>query len=295
MMPMINRWIYIVLMALPLPVYTQVLDTMYFDRNWEQASLANAYYYRIVSVDSSGEFRLYVEDYYPGGKIQMTGTYKSIRPDDKDGHFIYWYEDGKKQMECHYRDNLLHGHLREWYPSGQEESYQEFSNGQLNGEYISWREDGSMKLKARYSNGEKHGNFQSYYPDGLLLRDDFFENGELVEGHCYSPRGEPVEYFPYVLMPRFPGGQAALRRFVEKELKYPQEARKKGIEGSVIVLFTIDETGNVKDPAVVNGDMEYFNNEALRVVGKFPRWTPGEVDGIPSPVQVSIPIEFRLR
>jgi TonB family protein len=295
MMPMINRWIYMVLIALPLNVSSQVLDTMYFDRNWEQAALADAYYYRIVSIDSSGEFRLFVEDYYPGGRIQMTGTYKSIRPDNKDGHFVYWYEDGKKQMDCHYRDNLLHGPLREWYPSGQEESYQEFSNGMLNGEYISWREDGSIKLKTRYSNGEKHGNFQSYYPGGQLLRDDFFENGELVEGHCYSPQGEPLEYFPYVLMPSFPGGQAALRRFVEKELKYPQEARRRGMEGSVIVLFTVDETGNVKDPTVVNGDMDYFNNEALRVVGKFPRWTPGEVDGVPSPVQVSIPIEFRLR
>ncbi|MCK4749381.1 MAG: TonB family protein, partial [Bacteroidales bacterium] len=167
--------------------------------------------------------------------------------------------------------------------------------GILAGEYTSWREDGSLKLKASYSKGEKHGNFQSYYPNGQMTRDDYYENGQLIEGHCYSAEGDPVEYFPYVLMPVFPDGPRGMRRFVEKELKYPQGAKRKGIEGAVIILFTIDEEGSVKDPRVVNGDREYFNEEALRIVRQFPRWIPGEVDGIPSPIQVSVPIEFRLR
>ncbi len=294
-MLMFHRWCYILILTISPSAFTQVLDTMYFDNSWEQTGLENAYYYRIVSVDSSGDFRLYVEDHYPGGQIQMTGTYKSIQPDDKDGHFVYWYEDGNKQMDCYYRDNLLHGPLREWYPSGLQKSYQEFSYGLLNGENTSWREDGSLKLKARYYKGEKHGNFQTFYPDGRLLRDDFFENGELVEGHCYSPEGDPVDYFPYVIMPEFPGGHTALKRFVDKELKYPQEARKKGIEGTVIVLFTVDENGKVKDPEIVNGDLEYFNEEALRVVREFPDWIPGKVDGTLSSVQVSLPIDFRFR
>jgi len=89
--------------------------------------------------------------------------------------------------------------------------------------------------------------------------------------------------------------QAALRRFLEKELKYPEEARKRGEEGLVIVLFTVNEKGLVEDPGVVNGDKKYFNEEALRIVTNFPEWTPGEIDGIPSSIQVSVPIEFRLR
>ncbi len=289
------RWCYILLLLLPLPGYSQVLDTMYFDRNWEQAGTSDFCYYRYISMDTSGEFRFYVEDYYPDGQIQMSGTYKSIRPDNKDGHFIYRYEDGKKQMECHYRNNLLHGTLEEWYASGQPETKQEFSGGLLDGEYTSWREDGSLKLKARYHRGEKHGNFQSFYPNGQMTRNDFYEYGTLVEGTCYSPEGEQVDYFPYVLMPVFPGGHKSLREYIEKELKYPAEARRRGIEGAVIILFTVDEKGWVKDPRVVNGDQKYFNEEALRVVGKFPKWIPGEVDGVPAPIQVSVPIEFRLR
>jgi len=294
-MPMLYRWFLISLIFLPLQGPAQILDTMYFDPNWEQTDKEEAYYYRYISTDSSGKFRFYVEDWFPGGRIQMTGTYKSIRPDNKDGQFVYWYENGEKQMECYYRDNILHGPLREWYSSGQAESYQDFSGGLLDGEYTSWQEDGSLKLKARYHKGEKHGNFQSFYPNGKMVRNDYFENGQLVEGKCFSIEGEPVEYFPYVLMPSFPGGQSALRRFIEKELKYPDEARSRGIEGVVIILFTVDETGNVKDPKVVNGDREYFNTEALRVASTLSQWVPGEVDGVPSPIQVSVPIEFRLR
>lgn len=289
------RFIFLLFIILPLPGNSQVLDTMYFDTNWEQASKADAHYYRYISIDTSGEFRFLVEDYFPGGQIQMSGTYKSIRPDNKDGHFIYWYEGGNKQMECYYRDNYLHGTLQEWFASGQQESYQEFSKGVLSGDFRSWDEEGHIKLKARYNNGEKHGNFQSFYPNGQMVRDDYYENGQLREGHCFSREGNPVEYFPYVLMPRFPGGPSSLRNFVEKELKYPSEAKKRSIEGAVLVLFTVDEKGYVKNSRVVNGDREYFNREAIRVVEKFPRWIPGEVDGVPSPIQVSVPIEFRLR
>ena len=294
-MLMLYRWFLISLIFLPLQGTAQILDTMYFDPNWEQTDKEDAYYYRYISTDTAGKFRFYVEDRFPGGQIQMTGTYKSIRPDNKDGHFVYWYENGEKQMACYYRDNILQGPLREWYSSGQPESYQDFSGGLLDGEFTSWREDGSLKLKARYHKGEKHGNFQSFYPNGKMVRNDYFENGQLVEGKCFSTEGEPVEYFPYVLMPSFPGGQSALRRFIENELKYPDEARSRSIEGVVIILFTVDKTGNVKDPRVVNGDREYFNKEALRVASKLSQWVPGEVDGIPSPIQVSIPIEFRLR
>ena len=152
-----------------------------------------------------------------------------------------------------------------------------------------------MKLKVRYHGGTKHGYFQSFYPNGEMVRNDYFENDRLVEGKCFSSEGAEVEYFPYVLMPRFSGGHSALYEFIEKELKYPQEAKKRGVEGAVIVLFTIDEEGFVRDPRVVNGDRDYFNKEALRLVNKFPKWEPGEVDGIPSPIQVSVPVEFRLR
>jgi hypothetical protein len=60
------RLIIIILIALPSAGKGQIiLDTMYFNQNWEQSSEQDANYYRIVSTDtSSGSFRFFVKDYY---------------------------------------------------------------------------------------------------------------------------------------------------------------------------------------------------------------------------------------
>ena len=254
-----------------------------------------ARYYRIISADTSGAFKFTVEDYYSSGQIQMRGMYRSIRPDNKDGHFIYYFENGERQMECHYRDNLLNGPFKEWFESGQLKVSQGFQNDLLDGLYSSWHEDGTRKLQLYYSGGKKNGLFVSYHKNGQKLRSDLYQNDILIEGQCFTPQGEPAEYYPYIIMPRFPGGRSGLRKFFGDELKYPPEARRRGLEGSVIVLFTVDEEGGVRNPRIIDADHESFRNEALRLIGLMPLWIPGEVDSIPSPVQVSVPIEFRLR
>ena len=291
------RLIIIVLFVFPSVVKGQIiLDTMYFDQNWEQSSAQDANYYRVVSTDTTtGSFRFFVKDYYPSGQVQMKGTYNSIRPDNKDGHFIYYFDNGQQQRICFYKENTLNGTFREWYRSGKLKNEQQYKNGLLNGPFKSWREDGSLKQEARYVKGVKSGNFKTYYENGQLTRNDLYEDDKLVEGFCFTPDGNPTEYFPYIVMPRFREGRSGLRKFIEQELKYPPEAKKRGDEGFVIIVFTVDEEGNVKDPQIVNGDRDYFNEEALRVVNLFPKWIPGEVDGIPSPVHVTVPIEFRLR
>ncbi len=290
------RLIIIILLVLPSPGKGQIiLDTMYFDQNWEQSTEQDANYYRIVSTDTTfRSFRFSVKDYYLSGQVQMTGTYKSIRPDNKDGQFIYYFDNGQQQRECFYRENTLTGTFKEWYRSGQQKNEQEYKNGLLDGPYTTWREDGSLKMEARYVKGEKNGSFKTYYENGQLTRNDLYQDDKLVEGFCFTREGEPTEYFPYIVMPQFRDGSTGLRKFIIQELKYPPEAKKKGDEGYVIVVFTVDEKGNVKDPQIVNGDKNYFNEEALRVVNLFPKWIPGEVDGIPSPVHVTVPIEFRL-
>ena len=291
------RLIIIILFVFPSAAKGQIiLDTMYFDQNWEQSSAQDANYYRVVSTDTTtGSFRFFVKDYYPSGQVQMTGTYNSIRPDNKDGHFIYYFDNGQQQRVCFYKENTLNGTFREWYRSGKLKNEQEYKNGLLDGHFKSWREDGSLKQEARYVKGVKSGIFKTYYENGQLTRKDLYEEDKLVEGFCFTPDGNPTEYFPYIIMPRFREGRSGLRKFIELELKYPPVAKKRGDEGFVIIVFTVDEEGNVKDPQIVNGDREYFNEEALRVVNLFPKWIPGEVDGIPSPVHVTVPIEFRLR
>jgi len=270
------------------------IDSMFFDRNWEQTQRDNASYYRIVRTSPDGSFLLMVEDHFLSGQIQMTGTYRSIRPDYKEGLFTYWYENGNKQAECEYKDNELNGHYSEWYENGSQKTSQYFKKGILNGTYQSWNNDSNPKLNVQYVDGKRHGYFISYYPNGKPVRKDLYENDELIEGKCFNEKEEPVAYFPYIIMPAFNGGITALRSFIQKEMQYPRNALRSGVQGVVITRFTVDENGNIRGAEVIQGDRDDFNAEALRIINSFPQWIPGKIDNQPAPVQVSLPIEFTI-
>lgn len=270
----------------------KLTDTMYFNNSWEQCAKEEARYYRIINMDFSGDFLFHVTDYYLSGQIQMTGNYRSIRPDDREGSFAWYYPDGQKQQDCEYKNNMFHGLFQEWYEDGQIKIRQSFSEGLPDGPMKTWRQDGTLQLDVHYSRGEKHGFFMSYYSNGQIVRKELYEHGKFIEGQCFTSDGLPADYFPYIVLPSYDGGLPALRKFIEKELNYPKKAEKEGREATILIIFTVDENGDISDPRIVHGDAPYFNEEALRVVNSFPDWIPGKIDGIPSPLQVTVQIDF---
>lgn len=274
---------------------SQVLtDTMYFNISWEQSTRKEARYYRIINMNMSGDFMFHVTDYYLSGQVQMTGTYRSIRPDDREGTFTWFYPDGQKQQECQYKNNQMHGLFQEWFENGQNKTRQNFTNDLPDGPMKSWREDGTPHLDVQYSNGERHGFFISYYENGQIARKDLYDRDQFVEGQCFTPDGQSTEYFPYIVMPSFVGGIPELQKFIKKELNYPKMAEKEGREATILVLFTINENGQIKNPRIIHGDAEDFNEEALRIVNSFPDWIPGKMDGTPAPLQATVQIDFTL-
>ena len=95
-------------------------------------------------------------------------------------------------------------------------------------------------------------------------------------------------------MPRFPGGEAAMMRFVAKNVKYPAEAHRKGIRGNVVVRFVVQADGTIARAKVVRHADPLLEAEALRVVGLMPRWQPGKQNGKAVAVWSSLPVVFRL-
>ena len=99
---------------------------------------------------------------------------------------------------------------------------------------------------------------------------------------------EPVE------MPKFPGGNIGLQRYLESTIKYPNEALKNGIQGKVFVSFIVIEDGTLSDIKVRQGVHPLLDNEALRVVNNMPKWIQGTKEGKPCKVSYTIPISFRF-
>ena len=96
-------------------------------------------------------------------------------------------------------------------------------------------------------------------------------------------------------MPQFPGGPAALMEYLSKNVRYPEEAHKKGVQGRVIVTFVIEKDGSISDANVVKSVDSQIDAEALRVVNSMPNWIPGGQNGEPVRVKYTVPITFKLQ
>ena len=95
-------------------------------------------------------------------------------------------------------------------------------------------------------------------------------------------------------MPEFPGGMKGCLDFIQTEMCYPEEAKKAGIQGRVILQFIIEKDGTPAQPRIVRSVHPLLDKEALRIIRQMPKWTPGKQDGKPQRVLYTIPISFRL-
>jgi TonB family protein len=94
--------------------------------------------------------------------------------------------------------------------------------------------------------------------------------------------------------PVFSGGNEQMSQFLVKNIKYPDNAREKGIQGKVFVSFVVDKTGKVTKAEVIRSANPELDAEALRVVSIMPDWTPGKQGGEIVSVQMTVPISFKL-
>ncbi len=98
-------------------------------------------------------------------------------------------------------------------------------------------------------------------------------------------------YTAVELYPEFPGGQAAMLKFIGANLKYPEDMVG-DFQGRVIVKFYVDTLGHVCDPQIVRGLDSALDREVLRVVRLFPDFIPGQHDGKKVSVYMTLPISF---
>lgn len=105
---------------------------------------------------------------------------------------------------------------------------------------------------------------------------------------------EPEVIIPDVL-PEFPGGYAAMRAYLNSELRYPSIARSANIQGTVWIEFLVNKKGEISDVKLLRGIGGGCDEEALRVVLQMPQWTPGKQHGLPVNVRYQLPVSFVLR
>lgn len=98
---------------------------------------------------------------------------------------------------------------------------------------------------------------------------------------------------PEIVKPEFPGGVSALLSYLKKNTKYPEEAKKQGIKGRVVIGFNVDTTGAISDVVINKSAHPLLDFEAVRVIKSMPNWTPATKNGKKIKMKYTLPITFK--
>ncbi len=135
-----------------------------------------------------------------------------------------------------------------------------------------------------------------------ILEIDTIINIEVLDDEHYSGTGGGSDNSNMhqtdndnAIQPEFPGGRSAMRQFIATNIRYPQNAFNQGITGTVEVSFSISETGQLGNYKIHKSVNNELDAEAMRIIKKMPKWSPGKVAGEPTSMNFILPIVFEIR
>jgi hypothetical protein len=199
--------------------------------------IPNALSRRIVSNFKSASIADFVESYYDDYKIKLWKTYYDNKQ-IKDS--INYSEEGFKQ-----------GFKKSWYSNGQLESFGYFNDDKEESDWTWYHENGKMATK------------------------EVYKKGKVQTLECFDTTGKYVgDYCGLNKMAAYPGGEAALNKYIAKYIQYPEEslALKKDIR--VKVKFVVDKEGLIGKTTFEATPNIYFNREVERLLFAMPKWDP---------------------
>ena len=119
-----------------------------------------------------------------------------------------------------------------------------------------------------------------------------YKNEVIVE----EKKPEPEQVFTAVeQMPQFPGGEAALMKYLSENINYPQVAMENGVQGRVIVQFVVTKNGTVGEVKIIRSVDRDLDKEAVRLCKSLPKFIPGKMNGQAVNVWYTLPITFKLQ
>jgi TonB family protein len=227
-----------------------------------------------------------VRDYYLTGSLYMLAECSSFYPDlVKEGKATCFYESGSKLSE---------GVFEEGKPVGLHLDY--YENGNLRKEML---HDGSNRHYVQFLSEDgvnliPDGKGLAYEHQPRMNRTVFVEidNYASVASYYVTPPADTV--FTMVEdEAEYVGGLEKLAMDIRKLLKYPKTAKRKGIEGKVLVQFVVDKSGHISHSQVVKGLDPECDRVAISTVNQLHSWIPAEYRGKEVASTFVLPINFR--
>jgi TonB family protein len=126
-----------------------------------------------------------------------------------------------------------------------------------------------------------------------LLKDEFKAFINQDESEMLRSNEEPI-FNAVENNPEFPGGTAAMYKFLGENIKYPKTAQRANVSGRVFVKFIVEKDGSIAVVEVMKGIGFGCDEEAKRVIMSMPRWKPGLQNGKNVRVYYNMPVVYKL-
>jgi TonB family protein len=254
--------------ACGLSTFAQTRDTIYLNAFWRDTTADHATFYRFKVRQGAG---WQVENHYMNGKVQMTGAYSDDSCNVRQGQFTWFDSTGVTTRQTMYRGGKEDGKETYTYPNKK------------------------IMITGSYRNGEKEGEWIGYYRSGQVAGNVVYENDKQVSGSFYNEDGSKNKKVKeFIRESEYPGGAAEWLRFLSKTLRYPDNAFKQKIEGTVLVQFIVNEEGNAVDIKVIKSVSPELDAEAVRVISASKDWVPAVYGGRFVKSYKKQPIVFKL-
>jgi TonB family protein len=261
--------------------------------------------------------------YYRNGAVMCVKNYND--KGELNGHYFIVYGNGDTLLSQHYRNGKLHHTSQAWFPNKQLLFSSTYIDGRLI-DYTEFKEDGTKNLLSFVTRGfgiliKSNETESTEYP---------IQNG-MINGEVKTTIGDSISFSTYVggilqekkpnlndeedeadttyaqqnyrsLQPKcaskatFPKDETGLQRFLAENVRYPSMAVDNDAQGTVVVVFVVDQLGNVVDISTINEKLGFgLEQAAMRVVQETAyMWTPATQDGFPVSMRYRIPIKFQL-
>jgi TonB family protein len=256
----------------------------YFSKDWVKVTKpTEAAYYRTVQANNDSSAYI-VRDYFvPSAKLHQEVTCSQLAP-----------------------SVVFHGKLKRYYLDGTLQEEGQYERGNATGVFFTYYNTGKPCETREYAAGTLIRILQYYTADGLeqivydehgvAQRIDSHKDSVYAEGYHYPyyiNSGDTI-YVAAEKKTEHQGGMDGMVSFLSKNMTYPSQARRKGIEGTVFTMFIVDEQGKIHDPTVVRSVSRELDAEALRVIRLMKPWQPALIRGKAVKTRFVLPLKFRL-
>ncbi|HVG41874.1 MAG TPA: hypothetical protein VM888_09705 [Chitinophagaceae bacterium] len=201
--------------------------------------------------------------YYPKNRKAQEGHYHKNK---KVGVWRFWYEDGTIKDSGFIKDDVLIGDWKSWHPNGKLLAHSTFTDveptiatiikdegehqlnqllGIRNGPFSSWYPNGVLEAKGNFSNNAMSGLWTWYYENGNKATEEMYTNGSVSSLSCFDSTGKETDNLCSISKPALLKRYGDYKEYIYHNLTWPEEAKKKKLEGDVNVSFRITKYGQL--------------------------------------------------